>query len=50
MDRSAAFAKSAKRNTPPAETNIVHDRFHVMKLAGEAVDKIRRGEHRQFRQ
>ena len=50
MDMSAAFVKSAKQNIPLAETKIVHDRFHVMKLASEAVDKIRRGEHRQLKQ
>lgn len=48
MDMSAAFVKSAKANIPLAETKIVHDRFHVMKLASEAVDKVRRGEHRKL--
>ena len=48
MDMSAAFVKSAKVNIPLAEEKIVHDRFHVMKLATEAVDKVRRGEHRQL--
>jgi transposase len=40
--------KSAKANIPLAEHKIVHDRFHVMKLATEAVDKVRRGEHRKL--
>ena len=48
MDMSAAYVQSAKQNIPLAEEKIVHDRFHVMKLANEAVDKIRRGEHRQL--
>ena len=48
MDMSAAFVKSAKANIPLAEHKIVHDRFHVMKLATEAVDKVRRGEHRKL--
>ncbi|PHQ36988.1 ISL3 family transposase [Rhodopirellula bahusiensis] len=48
MDMSAAYVKSAKENIPLAETKIVHDRFHVMKLATEAVDKVRRGEHRKL--
>lgn len=48
MDMSAAFVKAAKANIPLAETKIVHDRFHIMKLATEAVDKVRRGEHRQL--
>jgi len=49
MDMSAAFVKSAKQNIPLAETKIVHDRFHIMKLASEAVDKVRRGEHRELK-
>ena len=48
MDMSAAFVKAAKASIPLAETKIVHDRFHVMKLANEAVDKVRRGEHRRL--
>lgn len=48
MDMSAAFVKAAKANIPMAESKIVHDRFHIMKLATEAVDKVRRGEHRQL--
>lgn len=46
MDVSAAFVKSAKANIPLAEDKIVHDRFHVIELATEAVDKVGRGEHR----
>ncbi len=37
--------KSAKENVPLAEEKIVHDRFHIMKMATEAVDKARKGEH-----
>src|SRR5690606_26554219 len=48
MDMSAAYVNSAKANIPLAEEKIVHDRFHVMKLATEAVDKVRRGEHREL--
>ncbi len=49
MDMSAAYVKSTKANIPLAETKIVHDRFHIMKLATEAVDKVRRREHRQLK-
>lgn len=49
MDMSAAFVKSTKTNIPFAETKIVHDRFHIMKLVTEAVDKVRRGEHRELK-
>ncbi len=33
MDMSAAFVKAAKANISLAETKIVHDRFHIMKLS-----------------
>jgi transposase len=49
MDMSAAFVKSAKENIPLAEAKIVHDRFHVMKLASEAVDRVRRAEHKELK-
>jgi transposase len=48
MDMSAAYVKAAKQVIPLAETKIVHDRFHVMQLATQAVDKVRRGEHRKL--
>lgn len=47
MDMSAAYVKATKASIPMAEKKIVHDIFHVMKLANEAVDKVRRGEHRE---
>lgn len=50
MDMSAAYVRSAKQSIPLAETKIVHNRFHLMKLAGEAVDKVRRGEQRELKQ
>jgi transposase len=28
---------------------IVHDRFHIMKLASEAVDRVRRAEHKELK-
>jgi transposase len=49
MDMSAAFVKSAKANIPLAEMKIVHDRFHIMKLASEAVDRVRRAEHKELK-
>jgi transposase len=48
MDMSAAYAKSAKTTIPLAEEEIVHDRFHVMKLATKAVDKVRRTRNKVF--
>ncbi|MEY3174159.1 MAG: hypothetical protein RLZZ436_2073 [Planctomycetota bacterium] len=47
-DMSAAYVKAAKHVIPLAENKIVHDRFHVMQMATKAVDKVRRGEHRQL--
>lgn len=36
-----------EKNAPNAE--IVHDKFHVSKYLGEAVDKVRRQEHRELK-
>ena len=48
MDMSAAYVRAAKQSIPLAEEKIVHDRFHVMKLVNEAVDKVRKQEHREL--
>jgi transposase len=50
MDMSAANVKSAKANIPLAEEKFVYDRFHVMKMANEAVDKVRKTEHRELKE
>ena len=44
MDMSPAFVRAAKEMIPLAESKIVHDKFHIMKMANDAVDKVRRGE------
>ncbi|MDH5580159.1 MAG: ISL3 family transposase, partial [Betaproteobacteria bacterium] len=44
MDMWPAFETSAQVHVPQAE--IVHDRFHISKHLNEAVDKIRRQEHK----
>jgi len=44
MDMSAAFIAEVRKRAPQAE--IVFDPFHVVKLAGEAVHKLRRDEAR----
>jgi transposase len=46
MDMSAAYAAACRQVLPQAD--VVHDRFHVSKLLGEAVDKVRRGEHQRL--
>ncbi len=40
MDMSAAFRKGAEQTMPKA--HLTYDRFHVLKLVGEAVDEVRR--------
>ena len=46
IDMSAAFIKSIKNKAPGAK--IVYDLFHVLKLASEAVDKVRREKVREL--
>nr|BFD65393.1 ISL3 family transposase [Bdellovibrio sp. HAGR004]BFD65908.1 ISL3 family transposase [Bdellovibrio sp. HAGR004]BFD66378.1 ISL3 family transposase [Bdellovibrio sp. HAGR004]BFD66562.1 ISL3 family transposase [Bdellovibrio sp. HAGR004]BFD66622.1 ISL3 family transposase [Bdellovibrio sp. HAGR004] len=46
MDMWDAFITSTKTNAPQAD--IVHDKFHISKYLGDAVDKVRRQEHRAF--
>ena len=41
-DMSPAFIKGVKDNLPNAQ--ITFDKFHVLKLINEAVDKVRRAE------
>jgi transposase len=45
MDMSQAFQNGVTDNLPGA--SITFDRFHVMKLLNEAVDKVRRNEQNQ---
>jgi len=47
MDMWKAFMTSTARNVP--EAKIVHDKFHIAKYLGEAVDKVRRAEHRELK-
>lgn len=44
-DMSAAFISAIKENFP--DTIHVFDHFHVQKLAGEALDKVRREVYNQ---
>jgi transposase len=46
IDMSAEFAAAARTAAPQAA--IVYDRFHVSKHLNEAVDQVRREEHRQL--
>lgn len=44
MDMWQAFENGVQEKLPNAK--IVHDRFHISKHLNEAVDKVRRGEHK----
>lgn len=46
MDMWDAFITSTKKHAPQAD--IVHDKFHISKYLGVAVDKVRRAEHKSF--
>ena len=46
MDMWEPFIRSIEKQVPEAE--IVHDKFHVSKYLGEAVDKVRRQEHQEL--
>lgn len=45
MDFAAGYRASTEKNLPLAE--VVHDRFHASQLLSQAVDEVRRAEHRQ---
>lgn len=47
MDMSAGFAAATRQQAPQAA--IVHDKFHVSKMLNEAVDQVRRREHRELK-
>lgn len=47
MDMWQAFMSSTAKIVPGAK--IVHDKFHIAKYLGEAVDKVRRAEHRELK-
>jgi transposase len=49
MDMWEPYINSVKENLTDAEKKIVFDRFHIMKHMGEAVDTVRKGEHRELR-
>jgi len=46
VDMWEPFIQSIQQAVPAAD--IVHDRFHVSKYLGEAVDKVRRQEHKEL--
>lgn len=46
LDMSAAFIAATEASVPQAA--LVHDKFHVAKHLNEAVDQVRRQEHKQL--
>lgn len=49
MDMWPAYINATRAQVPGAEQKIAFDRFHVAKLLGEAVDQVRRQEHKHLR-
>ncbi|NNE33717.1 MAG: ISL3 family transposase [Rhodothermales bacterium] len=49
MDMWAPYIASTRAYVPDADSKIVFDKFHVAKHLGDAVDKVRRQEHRELR-
>ena len=50
MDMWPAFINTTLERVPDADTKIAFDKFHVAKSLGEAVDKVRRQEHKDLLQ
>jgi transposase len=48
MDMWEPFVSSTVAHVPDGASKIVFDRFHIMKHMTEAVDQVRKGEHRQL--
>lgn len=47
MDMSHAYIRSAREHVPDAESKIAFDRFHVARAIGDAVNDVRKREHRE---
>lgn len=50
MDMWEPFITSTSKHVPHASSKIVFDRFHIMKHMTEAVDAVRKAEHRRLQQ
>lgn len=48
MDMWAPYIAATRRHIPDSDEKIGFDKFHVAKLLGDAVDKVRRQEHRRL--
>jgi len=48
MDMWDPYIAATKEKVPEAEKKIVFDKFHVMRMIGEAVDKVRKKENKEL--
>jgi len=48
MDMCEAYVQSTLAHVPGATTKIVHDPFHLVKAMNEAVNEVRKREHRRL--
>lgn len=46
MDMAGGYINAVSESLPEGGRKIVFDRYHIMKLMNEAVDKVRRDEHK----
>jgi transposase len=49
MDMWKPYMNATKAHVPDADRKIAFDKFHVARHLGEAVDKVRRHEHRELK-
>lgn len=49
MDMWDPYVHSTRRHLPEADSKIVFDKFHIAKHLSEAVDQVRRREHKQLK-
>ena len=50
MDMWRPYINATMKHVPDAEKKIAFDKFHVAQHLGEAVDRVRRREHRELKQ
>jgi transposase len=49
MDMWEPYLISTRKHVPDAESKIVHDTFHLIRHLNDAVDQVRRQEHKELR-
>ena len=50
MDMWEPYFNSTMAHVPEAASKIVHDPYHLSRMLNEAVDKVRKGEHRRLQE